>query len=89
VKLRIKEKRPEKGEEGCMKRKVHIGNKWWKIMTIYSKEMKTTRRRVEDAMKENREDRSLGRGFQRENRRKRSKKLGRGETRWKMQRGRD
>jgi hypothetical protein len=26
-------------------------------MTIYSKEMKTTRRRVEDAMKENREDR--------------------------------
>jgi endonuclease/exonuclease/phosphatase (EEP) superfamily protein YafD len=25
-------------------------------MTIYSKEMKTTRRRVEDAMKENRED---------------------------------
>jgi hypothetical protein len=39
-----------------MERKVHIGNKWWKIMTIYSKEMKTTRRRVEDAMKENRED---------------------------------
>jgi hypothetical protein len=28
-------------------------------MTIYSKEMKTTRRRVEDAMKENREDRIL------------------------------
>jgi hypothetical protein len=41
-----------------MERKVHIGNKWWKIMTIYSKEMKTTRRRVEDAMKENREDRT-------------------------------
>jgi hypothetical protein len=35
VKLRIKEKRQEKGEEeGCMERKVHIGNKWWKIMTI-------------------------------------------------------
>jgi hypothetical protein len=45
-------------------KKVHIGNKWWKIMTIYSKEMKTTRRRVEDAMKENREDRILlGRDF--------------------------
>jgi hypothetical protein len=28
-------------------------------MTIYSKEMKITRRRVEDAMKENREDRIL------------------------------
>jgi hypothetical protein len=28
-------------------------------MTIYCKEMKTTRRRVEDAMKENREDRIL------------------------------
>jgi hypothetical protein len=29
VKLGIKEKRQEKGEEeGCMKRKVHIGNKW-------------------------------------------------------------
>jgi hypothetical protein len=36
-------------------KKVHIGNKWWKIMTIYSKEMKTRRRRVEDAMKKNRE----------------------------------
>jgi hypothetical protein len=48
-------------------------------MTIYSKEMKRTRRRVEDAMKENREDRtSLGRGRQRENGRKRSKKLRRG-----------
>jgi hypothetical protein len=31
-------------------------------VTIYSKEMKTTRRRVEDAMKENREDRILLRG---------------------------
>jgi hypothetical protein len=45
VKLGIKEKRQEKGEEeGCMERKVHIGNKWWKIMTIYSKEMKTRRK---------------------------------------------
>jgi hypothetical protein len=35
VKLGIKEKRQEKGEdEGCMERKVYIGNKWWKIMTI-------------------------------------------------------
>jgi hypothetical protein len=41
VKLGIKEKRKEKGEEeGCTERKVHIGNKWWKIMTN-SKEMKT------------------------------------------------
>jgi hypothetical protein len=63
VKLRIKEKRQEKGkEEGCMERKVHIGNKWWKIMTIYSKERKKTPRRVEDAMKENKEDRMLLRG---------------------------
>jgi hypothetical protein len=63
VKLGIKEKRQEKGEEeGCMERKVHIGNKWWKIMTIYSKERKKTPRRVEDAMKENREDRILLRG---------------------------
>jgi hypothetical protein len=29
VKLGIKEKRQEKGEEeGCMERKVYIGNKW-------------------------------------------------------------
>jgi peptide subunit release factor 1 (eRF1) len=57
VKLGIKEKRQEKRqEEGCMEWKVHIGNKWWKIMITYNKEMKTTRRRVEDAMKENMED---------------------------------
>jgi hypothetical protein len=72
VKLRIKEKRQEKGEKGCMERKVHRGNKWWKIMVIYSKEVKTTRRRVENGMKENREG----------NRRKRSKKLGREEGGW-------
>jgi hypothetical protein len=55
VKLGIKEKRQENGRRR-MERKVYIGNKWWKIMTIYSKEMKTTGRRVEDVMKENRED---------------------------------
>jgi hypothetical protein len=27
-----------------MERKVHTGNKWWKIMRIYSKEMKTTKK---------------------------------------------
>jgi hypothetical protein len=84
VKLGIKEKRQEKGEEeGCMERKVHIGNKWCRIMTIYSEEMKTTRRRVEDAMKENREDRIFfGRGLPQENRRGSSKKLRRGEGGW-------
>jgi hypothetical protein len=58
VKLEIKEKRQEKGEEeGYMERNVHIGNKWWKIMTIiYSKEMKTTIRSVEDTIEENREE---------------------------------
>jgi hypothetical protein len=40
--MRIKEKGDE---EGCMERKGRIGNKWWKIVTIYGKEMKTTRRR--------------------------------------------
>jgi hypothetical protein len=51
VKLGIKEKRQEKGQkEGCMEKK------WWKIMTRYSKEIKTTRRGVEDAIKENREE---------------------------------
>jgi hypothetical protein len=80
VKLGIKEKRQEKGEEeGCMKRKVHIGNNWWKIMTIYSKEMKTTRRRNE--RKQGRLY-THGRGLQQENRRKRSKKLGREEGVW-------
>jgi hypothetical protein len=41
---------------------MHIGNKWWKIMKIYSKEVKTTRRRVEDALKENREECMFTRG---------------------------
>jgi hypothetical protein len=48
----------EKGEEeGSMEKNVQIGNEWWTIMTIYSKEMKTTIIiGVEDAMKENREE---------------------------------
>jgi hypothetical protein len=55
--LGTKEKRQEKGEEEiCMERKVHIDNKWWKIMTTYSEEVKRTRGRIEDAMKENREE---------------------------------
>jgi hypothetical protein len=55
--LGIKEKRHEKVKEGgCMERNIQIGNKWWKIMTIYSKELKTTGRGVEDTIKENREE---------------------------------
>jgi hypothetical protein len=57
VKFGIKEKRQETGEEeGCIGRNVHIGNKWWKIMTIYRNELKTTIRRVEDTMNDNREE---------------------------------
>jgi hypothetical protein len=37
-------------------KKREIGNKWCKIMTVYSKEMKTTRRGVEDTIKENRKN---------------------------------
>jgi hypothetical protein len=51
------------------------GKKWWQIITIYSKEVKTIRTRVEDAMKENREECML---IGRENRRKRNKNWGRG-----------
>jgi hypothetical protein len=82
VQLGIKKKRQEKGEEeGFMERKVYIGNKWWKIMTIYSKNMKTTRRHIEDAMKENREDRILlGRDFN-------GKIGGRGARNWEEERG--
>jgi hypothetical protein len=81
-----------------MERKVPIGNKWWKIITIYSKEMKTTRRRRRCNERKRGRSYTLRRGLQLENRRKRSKKLGRGEggmgkenpkTRWKMQRGRN
>jgi hypothetical protein len=88
VKLAIKEKRQEMGEEGHVEMKIHRGNKWWKIMTIYSKDMKTTRRLVEDAVKGNMED-TLGRGLQRENRRKRRERRGgmgkeNPKTKWKM-----
>jgi hypothetical protein len=48
-------------------------------MTIDSKEVNTTRRRVEDAMTENRKECILIRRGQWENRRKRSKKLWRGQ----------
>jgi hypothetical protein len=45
--------------------------------------MKTKRRRIEDAMKETKEDCiPLEKRFQWENRRKRSKKLGRGDEGW-------
>jgi hypothetical protein len=73
----------EKGEEhGCRERNVRIGNKWWKILTTYSKEMKTTRRGVEDTIKENKEECMLmGGDF---NGSKENPK-----TRWKMQKGRD
>jgi hypothetical protein len=71
-----------------MERKVHIGNKWWKRITIYSKEMKTTRRRVDDAMKENRENCILLEGnFNRRIRERGTRNWK--EERWKMQRGRD
>jgi hypothetical protein len=57
VKLGIEEKRKEKGEEeGYMERNVHIDNEWWKIVTVYSKEMRKTTRRVENTMKMDREE---------------------------------
>jgi hypothetical protein len=56
VKLAIKKKRQEKGEEeGRLEKYVLIGNKWWKIMTTYNKEMKKTTRGVDDTIKESRE----------------------------------
>jgi hypothetical protein len=69
-------------------------------MTIYSKDMKTTRRGVEGTRKENREDRILlgGGGTSTEKKEKEEQETGkrRGgmgkenpKTRWKMQRGRD
>jgi hypothetical protein len=55
-------------------------------MTIYNKEMKKTIRGVEDTYsytkRKQRRLYALGRGLQRENRRKRSKKLRRGEETW-------
>jgi hypothetical protein len=57
LKLGIEEKRNEKGvEEGYMERNVHIDNEWWKIITVYSKEMRTTTRQVENTMKMDREE---------------------------------
>jgi hypothetical protein len=57
VKLGIKEKSQERGEEeGCMERNVHIGNEWSKILTVCRKEMRTTTRRVENTMKKDREE---------------------------------
>jgi hypothetical protein len=51
------EKQKEKGEEeGYMERNVHIDNEWWKIVTVYSKEMRKTTRRVENTMKMDREE---------------------------------
>jgi hypothetical protein len=89
----------EKGEEeGCMEIKVYISNKWWKIMKICCKEMKTTRRRVEDALKENREECLFTRGdfsgrIEERGTRNWEEERGMGKenpkTRWKMQRGRD
>jgi hypothetical protein len=95
VKLGIKEKGKE---EGCMERNVHIGNKWWKIMTMYSKEVKTTRRPVENAIKENWEECVLMGGdfngtIGERGTRNWEEESGMGKenpkTRWKMQRGRD
>jgi hypothetical protein len=90
----------EKGdEESCMEINVRIGNKWWKIMTIYSKEMKTTMRGAEVTIKENREDCMLlggdfhGRIRERGGRNWEEKRRGMGKenpkTRWRKQRGRD
>jgi uncharacterized ferritin-like protein (DUF455 family) len=77
VKLWIKEKGDE---EGCMERNVHIGNKWWKIMTICQQRDEDNNKRWQRYNKKNqRRLYALGRGLQRENTRKRSKKLGREE----------
>jgi hypothetical protein len=99
VKLGIKVKRQEKGEEeGYMETNVQIGNIWWKIMTIYNKEVKTARRHVEDAMKENGEECIImggdfyGRIGEREPinwEEERGMGKENPKTRWKMQWGRD
>jgi hypothetical protein len=82
VKLGIKEKRQEKGD----------------VQIIYSKEMKITRRRVKDAMKENSEDCILLGGSSMGEYEKEEQEIGKRigrmgkenpKTRWKMQRGRD
>jgi hypothetical protein len=48
--------------KGCMERDVHIANEWWKILRVYSKEMRITTRRVENTMKKDREEWMLVRG---------------------------
>jgi hypothetical protein len=92
VKLGIKEKRQEKGEEeGYMERKVHIGNKWWKLITNDSK--KTCRR-----CNEIKEGRSFTLGTSTGELEKEEQEIGKrrggmgkenSKTRWKMERGRD
>jgi hypothetical protein len=74
VKLGINEKGEE---EGCRERKVYILNKWWEIMTIYSKDNRKTCRRRN--VRKQGKLYAFGRRLQRMNRRKRSKKLGRRE----------
>jgi hypothetical protein len=37
-------------------KKLYVGNEWWKIITVYSKEMRTTTRRVENTVKKDREE---------------------------------
>jgi hypothetical protein len=48
-------KKSRKGRRRRTERNVHIGNEWWKILTVYSKGMRTTTRRVENTMKKDRE----------------------------------
>jgi hypothetical protein len=78
--------------------KKRISNKWWKLTTIHSKEMKETIRGVEGTMKENREKCMLLEGdFNRRigEREARNWEEERGDgkknpkVRWKIQRGRD
>jgi hypothetical protein len=100
VKLGIEEKQKEKGEEeGYMERNVHIDkdNEWWKIVTVYSKEMRKTTRRVENTMKRDREECMLLGGDFNGRIGERGAEIGKkrkgmGEekrkTKWKMQRGR-
>jgi hypothetical protein len=80
-----------------MERNVHIGNEWWKIITVYNKEMRITTGRVENTMKMDREECMLvggdfnGRIGERgarnwEERRGMGKE--KQKTKWKTQRGR-
>jgi hypothetical protein len=52
-----REKKKGRATGGIIReRNVHIGNEWWKILTVYSKEMRTTTRRVENTIKKDREE---------------------------------